>query len=533
MTINREHRSLNLDRQKIPAKTGPFFAGPGWLILFFVLGAGGGIFVAQADPNPAPPTMPSLREWNGGAGNFAFTTNVPIVVDSKYARSLMATAGALQADLKQITDHDYQIISSPKPGGGGLFLTLDNSDAAIGDEGYLLEVNDGVIIRANTDNGVFYGTQTLLQILKLDPAHSSLPRGTARDYPGFKDRDEMIDVGRRYYQVNYLEEEIRKLAWYKMNTLHLHFTDWDGFRLVSDVYPGLATLPAYTKSDLRKLQDVAKRCHVVIVPEIDLPAHAKAITDYNPKLRFECSSMDTGHWPGAHDGGWMLDITRPEVRLWIKNLLDEFIPMFDGPYFHIGCDEWEYEARQWQCPELVAYMKAKGYASPTDVFVEWINEVNKQVKSYGKTTQIWNWWDFRQHPSIHPDKDIVINSWTASPNWFLQKGWKVICTPEEELYVSPGTGGTALGKYGFFDSKRIYEKWKMPSDPNLIGFKICRWSDGTEARSDAWLDRWAQRPLQVLAERVWGGPRSATVDEFYARTDAVGFPPDLPLSIIK
>jgi hypothetical protein len=245
-------------------------------------------------------------------------------------------------------------------------------------------------------------------------------------------------------------------------------------------------------------------------------------------LRFTCASMDTGHWPGAQDGGWMLDITRPEVREWIKKLLDEFIPLFDGPYFHIGCDEWEYTARQQACPELVDYAKAKGYASPTDVFVEWINEVNKQVKSHGKTMQIWNWWDFKQTSSIQPDKDIVINSWTASPNWFLTNGWKVICTPEEELYVAPGTGGTEPGKYGYFDSRRIYEKWKMPSNPNLIGFKVCRWSDGAEDRSDVWFDHWAERPVQVLAERIWGGPRSATVDDFYRRVDAIGYPPDVP-----
>ena len=497
----------------------------------FLIGLSG--FGAAAVPNAAPPTMPSLREWIGGEGMFILGTNALIAIDGRFTNEITQTAFVLKDDLKQFTGQDCKIISLPEPQPGSLFLTLNNSDAGIGDEGYLLQVGDAVTIRANTGKGIFYGAQTLLQMLKLDATHSMLPKGTARDYPLCKDRDEMIDVGRHYYQMSYLEEEIRKLAWYKMNTLHLHFSDWNGFRLVSDTYPGLATLPAYTKADLRRLQDVAKRYHVVIVPEIDLPAHAKAITDYNPKLRFPCASMDTGHWPGAQDGGWMLDITRPDVRAWIKGLLDEFIPLFDGPYFHIGCDEWEYTARQLDCPELVAYMKAKGYSSPTDVFVEWINEVNVQVKSYGKTTQIWNWWDFKQSTSIQPDKDIVINSWTASPDKFLKSGWKVICTPEEELYVAPGTGGTLLGKYGYFDSKRIYEKWVMPANPNLIGFKVCRWSDNAQDRSDAWLDHWAQRPVQVLAERIWGGPRSATAEVFYTRVDAIGEPPELPKSNSK
>lgn len=487
---------------------------------------------AQTAASAPPLIVPSLRQWTADFGTFALATNAVIAFDSKYPVQLSDTAQVLGDDLKQFTHGEHRVVAEPKAKPGEIFLTLDNPDPAIGEEGYVMRIGDGVIIQAATDNGVFYGTQTLLQMAKQSLSRG-LPRGMARDYPLCHDRDEMIDVGRRYYQVSYLEEQIRDLAWKKMNTLHLHFSDWNGFRLMSDTYPGLATPPAYSKADIRHLQDVAKRYHVIIVPEIDMPAHAKAMTDYDPKLRFECSSMDSGHWPGAKEGGWMLDITRPEVRAWIKALLDEFIPLFDGPYFHIGCDEWEYEPGQMACPELMAYMKAKGYKYPTDVFVEWINEVDSQVKAHGKTMQIWNWWDFRQHSSIQPNKDIVINSWTASPNWFLKNGWKTICTPEEELYVAPGVGGTMPGQYGYFDSKKIYEDWVMPSDPNLIGFKVCRWSDNDEWRSDAWFDHWAQRPLQVLAERVWGGPRSATVDEFFQRADAIGAPPQVPHLIAK
>jgi hexosaminidase len=494
---------------------------------------------AAADTNTlnlAPAVVPGLREWVGGEGMLSLATNAAIVVDRRSGSQLTGTASVLAEDLKQITGRDFPVVTADEPQPGGFYLTLSHPhsgldpglDSSLGMEGYRLQMDEAVVIQANTDTGVFYGTQTVLQILKLAGAQVMVPKGTARDYPLCGYRSQMIDVGRRYYQVNYLEEQIREMAWYKLNMLHLHFTDWDGFRLVSQTFPGLATAPAYTKADIRRLEAVAKRYHVIIVPEIDLPAHAKAITDFDPSLRFACSSMDTGHWEGSREGGWMLDVTRPEVRAWIKRLLDEFIPEFDGPYFHIGCDEWEFEAKQWACPELVAYMKKKGYASPTDVLVEWINEVNAQVKSYGKTTQIWNWWDYKQSSTLQPDKDIVINVWTASPDKFLAQGWKVIYSPEdgpEALYVSPGDGGTRLGQYGFLDSQRIYERWRMPANPNLLGFQLCRWSDKVEDRSDVWLDGWAQRPLQVLAERTWGSPRAATVQEFYNRVDAIGLPP--------
>jgi hexosaminidase len=483
---------------------------------------------AVAATNSVPAVMPSLREWKGVEGSLKLDKSATIVIDAKYGDSLATTAWTLEKDLKQIDRYDHSVLRAMAPKTGGIFLTLTETNIDIGDEGYMLDVGDAVVIRAKTDAGIFYGTQTLLQILKQDPAHSSLPKGIARDYPLYAYRCQMIDVGRRYFQVNYLEEQIREMGWYKMNTLRLHFNDWNAFRLVSDTYPGLASQPAYTKADISRLQDIAKRYHVTIVPEIDLPAHAEAITKYDPSLRFSCASMDTSRWEDGPNGGWMLDITRPEVRTWIKALLDEFIPEFDGPYFCVGCEQWELGDKQLQCPELVACMRAKGYGSPTDVLIEWMNEVNAQIKSHGKTMQIWNWWDRKQQSTIQPDKDIVINVWHESSDWFLKRGWKVVHSSEEgvdTLCQSPGNGGNSPGDYGFVASKHLYELWNMPMSTNLLGFELARWSDLAEDRSDVWFDNWAQRPLQVLAERTWGGPRSQTVEEFYARVDCIGGAP--------
>src|ERR1039457_1750632 len=155
----------------------------------FLIGLSG--FGAAAVPNAAPPTMPSLREWIGGEGMFILGTNALIAIDGRFTNELTQTAFVLKDDLKQFTGQDCKIISLPEPQPGSLFLTLNNSDAGIGDEGYLLQVGDAVTIRANTGKGIFYGAQTLLQMLKLDATHSMLPKGTARDYPLCKDRDEM------------------------------------------------------------------------------------------------------------------------------------------------------------------------------------------------------------------------------------------------------------------------------------------------------------------------------------------------------
>src|SRR5271156_1110152 len=103
----------------------------------------------EASPNPAPATVPSLRAWNGDEGAFTFTKDTLIIVDSKYRNQLTEAASLFKNDLKQISGDDHKIIFKSKPKAGDLFLTLNNSDAGLGNEGYLLQVGDGMTIRAN------------------------------------------------------------------------------------------------------------------------------------------------------------------------------------------------------------------------------------------------------------------------------------------------------------------------------------------------------------------------------------------------
>ncbi len=339
----------------------------------------------------------------------------------------------------------------------------------------------------------------------------------------------MIDAGRRFYQVSYIQTLIRQMAWYKMNDLHIHFTEWSAFRLKSDKYPGLSAPDAYSKDDIKTIVATAKKYHIVVVPEIDLPAHASAISSFNPNLGFSCESMRKARWQGeeANNAGkaWTLDVTRPEVRKWIKDLLDEFIPLFEGPYFHVGGDEYQYDPEKYKCPELVDYMNKKGYTKPGDVFIEWLNEVNEQVKSHGKTTQIWSWWNFgKNSTSIQPSKDIVVNVWNKpTEKLLLDAGYKIIITPEEELYVSPGLADTS--GYGVVDCKKIYEKWKPDTNTQILGYKVCVWSDRAEFHTDQWFEGHAFEPKVVLAEKVWAGQGSTSLETYLDRVNKVGNPP--------
>ncbi len=478
--------------------------------------------------------VPGFRNVKTNKGHFKLTASSRILTNAGSYDRLEQDLQVFRKDLESVTGLKL-VIAVEESQKGDLFFALNEKEDTLGKEGYQMEIAGRIAVSANTSRGIFYAMQSLLQLFEQD---LKVQKGVIVDYPDYPERGFMIDVGRKYFEMDYLKRLIRRLAWKKMNFLHIHFTDWNGFRLKSDLFPGLASEKCYSKQNIREIQDYAARYHVMIVPEIDLPAHATFFTDYNPYLGFKCRSMRDSHWQGEKLNqeckAWTLDITRREVRSWVKAMLDEWIPLFDGPYFHIGGDEYQYDKDKYACDELMEAAKKMGYEYPGDVFVDFVNEINKQVMSYGKTTQIWNWWRFSQNEnrinktSIQPHKNIVINAWNRPRlEGILADGYQVIITSEtgpESLYVVPGLGGTKPGDYGYFDSKYIYEKWQPQSGLQVRGFKICLWTNRVEDKPDTWFDPYIELPIAVLSERIWGGRRDKSLEDFQKRLGETKFP---------
>ena len=290
-----------------------------------------------------------------------------------------------------------------RPRAGDLFLSAGGTDAQLGSEGYRLVIGDRVEITAGGATGVFYGTQTVLQMLRSMPGQRTLPRGEARDWPRFRERGYMLDAGRKYWSPDYVVQTIREMAYLKLNTLQLHLSDNNAFRLVSDRFPYLAAPEAYTRADIRRFEAAARKYHVTIIPEIEMPAHAGAILAVRPDLGLDCLTFGT-----------TLDVTRREVRDFTSALIDEFAPLFSGPEFHIATDEYPGAFHQGICEPLVRYADERGFGSTADVFVDFINEMNRVVRSHGKRTVIWNWWNVNQSPATAPDKNINIPQFSTT-----------------------------------------------------------------------------------------------------------------------
>ncbi len=479
--------------------------------------------------------VPQFREVQAREGSFKLLTSTSrIVADAASYKVLERDLVVFKKELKLLSGMELAVLEG-EPRDGDLVFSLDAHDDALGEEGYQMDIAGQVQVKANSAKGAFYAMQSLLQLFMQD---KEIPNGQVRDFPQYAERGFMIDLGRRYFEVEYIETLIRKLAWQKMNFIHLHFTEWNGFRLKSDLFPGLAAEQSYSKEDIRRIQDYAAKYHVMVIPEIDLPAHAEAITDYNPYLGFKCPSMGGKYGTGdpQDNKGGTLDISRREVRSWIKALLDEWIPLFDGPYFHIGGDEYQYDNDKYACKELVKAAKEMGYEYPGDVFVDFVNEVNEQVKSYGKTTMVWNWWRFckdsdRQNKtSIQPAKDIVIDAWVSRKGSFrrpeiLADGYKIMTTGDimkgtAYLYIVPGREKV------YFHPRKVYEQWQPQTHPNIKGYEVCLWCDGKsiDVEDDAWFTPFVDLPLAIVAERTWDSPCKTSLEQFKARFNAAAFP---------
>jgi hexosaminidase len=454
-------------------------------------------------PNESPLVVPALREWRGGSGTFSLTPASRIVVDATYATQLQETAQAFQSDLFEVTGHSLPIITLSSPARGDFFLTLWNSDRAIGSEGYIFEVGDAVVIRANSSAGVFYATRTALQILLQDSSRGHIVRGTARDYPGYKERGFMLDIGRKFFSLSSLEDYVRMMSWYKMNDFHLHLNDnqigggdshdwrhkYAAFRLDSPRFPKLAAKDgSYTRQNMRELQDFARAHAVTITPEIDAPAHALAFTQYRPDLASPKYSKE------------FLDLNNPKTYSFMNSIWSEFLPWFDAKQVDIGVDEY--------------------YPGDADRYRSFINTYDAYLKGRGKTVRMWGSLT-EMKGRVRVNTDIVTDVWDnhwADPRDTVKQGFDVINANDNLLYIVPKAGYF----HDYLDTQLLYEKWEpnifdlanqsmnlSPADPHLLGGMFAVWNDKLgNVVSDADVFDRVRAAMPVLSEKIWSGPTS-------------------------
>lgn len=388
-------------------------------------------------------------------------------------------------------------------------------DAALGAEAYTLVTGpDGVTITGGDAAGAFYGAQTLLQLLP--PAVFTDDPGAAWDVPGVRIEDRpafawrgaMLDVARHFQPVAFVRRFIDLLAMHKLNTLHLHLTEDQGWRLQIDRYPELTGVGAwrdetimvrpdglhpendrydrtphggfFTKDDIREILAHAATRHVRVVPEVEVPGHSQAAIAAYPELG------NTGE-PIAVAKKWgvIKHILNPEEATiaFYQNVFDEVIDLFDSPYIHVGGDECEKD--QWiASPRARETMRELDIDTPEQLQSWWIRRMAQHIQDRGRTLVGW---DEILEGGLAPG--AVVMSWRGEAGGIAaaRAGHDVVMAPNSHTYFdyyqseSRITEPYAIG--GLITLDRAYSYRPIPSEltdeeaKHVLGAQFQLWSE--------------------------------------------------------
>lgn len=480
------------------------------LIIFCATGS-----LSYADVNPKPFVIPELKQWTGKDGNFVPGADTKIVCTSSDPE-LLRIARMFADDYKQMFGKSLSVTQG-KAASGDFVLSL-SKDKKLGQEGYAIKITDRVAISAPTPTGIYWSTRTLLQMAEQNEEHS-LPKGTIRDYPDYPLRGFMIDCGRKFIPMAYLEDLVKIMAYYKMNTLQVHLNDngfkqyfehnWDktyaAFRLESDTYPGLAARDgSYSKKEFMNFQKQAASNFVEIIPEIDIPAHSLAFAHYKPEIGSKEYGMDH------------LDLFNPETYTFMDALFKEYLegddPVFVGKRVHIGTDEYSNAKK-----DVVEKFRAF-----TDHYI-------RLVEGFGKQAVVWGALTHAKGDTPVKSKDVVMNAWYngyADPATMIKDGYQLISLPDGMVYIVP-----IAGYYqDYLNESFLYNKWTPAhigkavfeeKHPSILGGMFAVWNDhvgnGISVKD---IHHRIFPALQTLSVKMWTGAETSLPFEAYKENRA-------------
>jgi hexosaminidase len=448
--------------------------------------------VARVVPAPASQTML-------GGEAFTLAPEAVIVADANAARS----AEMLAAILRPSTGFALPVQASDTIVPGKIALRIAADTLTHGAEGYeLLVTRDSVRILGGTGAGVFRGTQTLRQLFP--PAiesHLTLASGDWRvpavrivDRPRLAWRGAMLDVARHFFTVDEVKQYIDMLALYKINVLHLHLSDDQGWRIEIKSRPGLTSAAGgsevgggeggfYTQHEYTALVRYAADRHMTIVPEIDMPGHTNAALIAFPEL--SCSTRPTAVYTGTEVGWSTFCVEKEETYALIDDIVREIAALTPGPYFHIGGDEVE--------------------ALTPEQYARFVERAQAIVARHGKRTIGW-----QEIAKARLQPATVVQLWRSdTATHATQQGAKLVLSPAPKTYLDMKyDAGTELGlSWAALIGVRDAYEWdpatyaQGASERDVIGVEGPLWSE--TIRSIGAAQFLALPRLPALAEVGW------------------------------
>ncbi|MFI1849182.1 beta-N-acetylhexosaminidase [Streptomyces sp. NPDC020480] len=410
----------------------------------------------------------------------------------------------------------YRLPVTAHGGGDGIRLRLVGEAAGgrgLGAEGYRLEVTRrGITISAREPAGLFHGVQTLRQLLPAaverktsQPGPWTVSGGTVTDVPRYAYRGAMLDVSRHFFTVRQVKTYIDQLALYKINTLHLHLSDDQGWRIAIDSWPRLATYGGstqvgggpggfYTKADYREIVRYAASRHLTVVPEIDMPGHTNAALASYAELN--CDGVAPPLYTGTEVGFSSLCAPKEVTYDFADDVIRELAALTPGRYLHIGGDE--------------------AHSTSHEDFVAFMDRVQPIVAKYGKTVIGWH-----QLTGARPAKGAIAQYWGQDGSEkevadAARAGTRLILSPANRAYLDMKYDeDTPLGQdwAGLVDARQSYD-WDpgtyiqgAPAS-SVLGVEAPLWTETLS--TSAHLEYMAFPRLPGIAELGWSP--SATHD---------------------
>ncbi len=391
-----------------------------------------------------PSIIPLPRSIEQQQGTFKITSTTPII----YGKGLKAQADILRDRFWEAAGMDLEVSEGKKS--NGILLQTDPSKV-MEEEGYVLSVTPkGITITGHDAGGVFYGLQTLMQLMPAEvysktPRRNinwSVPAITVGDAPARPWRGMMLDVARYFYDKEFVKKYIDMIATYKLNKLQLHLIDDSGWRLEIKKYPRLTEVGAwagndtkrlggyYSQKDIKELLDYAAARNVEIIPEIEFPAHILSAVVAYPWLSCtgEQHEVPLQHFISRD----LLCAGKQSSIDFLEDVLNETVELFPSKYINIGGDEAVYN-RYEKCPDCQALMKRLGLKKASDLQGYLTNVVADMMAKKGRT--VVGWEEIIQRGKVnHPVAALIWHNVSDSIQ-ATETGHKAILTPATHMYL--------------------------------------------------------------------------------------------------
>ncbi len=465
-----------------------------------------------------PALIPQPASVIPATGFFELTSATSITIEAADP-DVSAIGRTLAALLRPATGFELQVSTAAST--GGIHLQISDADPSLGDEGYRLTVTpEQVTLSAPRPAGLFFGAQTLRQLLPpsiesagAQPGPWRIPAIDIRDTPRFAWRGAMLDVARHFFSVPDIERFIDRIALYKMNRLHLHLTDDQGWRIAIHAWPQLTALGAstavggdpggfLTQAEYAEIVAYAQARYIVVVPEIDMPGHTNAALASIPELN--CTGVAPPVYTGIEVGFSSLCIGPEATYRFIDDVLGELAALTPGDYLHIGGDE--------------------AHSTPDADYRAFIARVQAIVEAHGKRMIGW---EEIARADLHAQ--------SIAQHWFSDlaaraaaQGSQVILSPASRAYLDMQYApDTPLGLHwaGYVEVQDAYD-WdpaaQVPGvgEEEILGVEAPLWTETIRSLAD--IDRMAFPRLAAIAELGWSPRHTHAWLDFRERLAAHG-----------